>query len=357
MDSCAQNIHELSGIFNEDSRNTYVSLYYNGQDPKFISRRTQAIQSALPRKEREPFEQTMQDINGYLAQHRARNVALFASHPHQFFKTVSLTTPPPNVMVVDSSPYVRPLAALDDQWDAFTLVLMNTHRAKIYTLDCSEVSQEQDLSENIMAKHKKGGWSQARFQRIRQGTIQRFYQEIQSALQDDDIKNIMLAGPGQAKHTFKNALPGSLQDKIIAVIDADIDEKQQLWQESIATMTAHEDHIKQQLLDQLNKEIRTDGLAAYGLTAVTQAVKGGQVDVLLIDPEYHERGWLCEHCQRVETGSTKRCPTCGRPVTTVDVLEELIEFAERTDATVSFVESDLLHQLGHVAALLRYKTT
>jgi peptide chain release factor subunit 1 len=297
----------------------------------------------------------MEEITRYLTEHHTRNVALFASYPHQFFKVVTVTTPPPNVLVADSSPYVRPLAALDDQWETFTLVLMNTHRAKIYALDCSEIARIQNLSENIMNKHKKGGWSQARFQRLRQGSIQRFYQEVHEILQSDDIKNIVLAGPGPAKEEFKNALPAPVQDKIIAVIDADIDENPTLWQASIAAATAHDDQVKQQLVEQLTKEIRTDGLAAYGLAAVTRAARAGQVDVLLVDKGFRARGWLCERCQRLEAGTISTCPTCGGPVTTVDLIEEIIEFAERTDATVTFVESDVVTNLGHIAALLRYR--
>ena len=178
---------------------------------------------------------------------------------------------------------------------------------------------------------------------------------IREVLQDNDLKSIVLAGPGQAKYTFKNALPASIQDKIIAVIDADIHDEPALWQESIAAATAHDDHVKQQLVDQLAREIRTDGLAAYGLTPVTTAAQTGQIDVLLVDKGFRTPGWLCERCQRLEAGKVPRCPTCGGLVTTVDIIEEIIEFATRTDATVTFVESDLVARVGHIAALLRYR--
>jgi len=43
------------------------------------------------------------------------------------------------------------------------------------------VEYEKDISKTIMGKHKKGGWSQARFQRIRKGAISQF---ISGAVED-----------------------------------------------------------------------------------------------------------------------------------------------------------------------------
>lgn len=356
MVSCAQDIRELSAVFDGESRPTYVSLYSDGTDPKFVDRRRQAVRSALPPHLRENFQQTMQEVTRYLDRHGSRNVALFASAAHDFFKAVNLTDAPPNILVVDSSPYIRPLAALEDQWGDFLLLLMNTHQATIYEVSCSHIVREKDFSQEVMNKHRRGGMSQARFQRRRRGTIRRFYQELREALLGLSAQNIVLAGPGEAKHQFLHHLSPPLREKVVALIDAPMDSRRDLWEDSIHAMREHDQETKRHLLDQLKKEILTDGLAAYGISPVTRAARNGQVDVLFVEQGHRQRGWLCESCQRLETGTASACPTCGKPVTTVDVLEEIVEFAQRTDADVAFVDDEFLRQVGHVAALLRYRT-
>ncbi len=51
----------------------------------------------------------------------------------------------------------------------------------------------------------------------------------------------------------------------------------------------------------------------------------------------------------------KHCPYCGKKTSQVDMLEEIIEFAERTDAEVEFTDDEEIANLGHVAGLLRFK--
>jgi len=86
-----------------------------------------------------------------------------------------------------------------------------------------------------------------------------------------------------------------------------------------------------------------------------QAVKNGQVELLIVEKDYKLKGCLCEHCQIVRAGPVKDCPMCGRSTSEVDVIEEIIEFAGRTNADIEFTEGEEIADLGHVAAILRYK--
>ena len=108
-------------------------------------------------------------------------------------------------------------------------------------------------------------------------------------------------------------------------------------------------------MQQLKQEILKDGLAVYGIEETLTAARNGQVELLLIEKDYKPKGWICEHCQLAETGTVKKCPNCGNNVSEVDVLEEILEFAKRTNATVEFTSDPELADLGHVGALLRFK--
>ena len=95
-----------------------------------------------------------------------------------------------------------------------------------------------------MNKHKKGGCSQARFQRLRKESIHAFFVKVTEELQKFADENIIIAGPGQAKYEFKKILPKNLQEKIIGVVDVDIGDEHDLLEESLHIMIEKEDEKK-----------------------------------------------------------------------------------------------------------------
>jgi Peptide chain release factor 1 (eRF1) len=108
-------------------------------------------------------------------------------------------------------------------------------------------------------------------------------------------------------------------------------------------------------VSKLNDEILRDGLAVYGLKETIDAVRNGQVELLLISKGLKVKGWICERCQAVEQGVKTKCPYCGSKTSEVDIMEEIIEFAKRTDTKIEFVEDNpVLDELGGVGGLLRF---
>jgi len=354
-DTCDTDLGELAAIYDKESKNTFVSLYYDGRDAKFLGRRRQAIHHFLSGEEQENFDQTMDQITRYLTENRLYDFALFASHKHDFFKVAPFTVHPVNSLIVDSSPYIRPLAEIADNYKPFILLLLNHNQAKIYTVTCGAIIHEEELSKEIMNKHKKGGWSQARFQRLRQGSIHAFFVEVLEELEKLPSDSIMIAGPGQAKHDFKKLLPSSLAHRLVGVLDADFQDHPTLFRDSQKVIREQEKKVHDDLLGQVKKEVLTDGLAVYGIEETKQALINGQVDVVMVEHGFRQKGWICEHCQIIERGSAKKCYNCGGDVSSVDVIEELVEMAHRMGARVDFIHSEEMEKYGHIAALLRYK--
>jgi peptide chain release factor subunit 1 len=106
----------------------------------------------------------------------------------------------------------------------------------------------------------------------------------------------------------------------------------------------------------LKEEILKHGLAVYGLKDTIDAVKNGYLELLLVSKGYKQGGWKCEKCQLVESDITDKCPNCGGNVSQVDVIEESIEFAQRTGTKIEFVDDNpILPELGGVGGFLRFK--
>ncbi len=349
-------IKELSEVYDPDSNDTYISLYLNKEAwEKFINRREKACKSVLKREELENFIATMDDIRVVINRNIWNNIAIFSSHKHDFLKFVLLSVHVKDSLIVDSSPYLRPLARIQDEWESFTLVLISSNYAKIFSVSMDKVEHTKKLSADIMNKHKKGGWSQARFNRLRKGAIHAFLSEVVEALQKTVDKRIIIAGPGIAKTQFIKMLPKNLKDNIVDVIDLSIDGEKKLMKESIHLISEKEQQKSHEAVQHLKKEILRDGLVTYGAEETLNAVKNGQVELLIVEKDYKLLGWICESCQMVKEGTEETCPYCGKKTSEVDVIEEILEFAERTDADIEFTKDKEIANLGHVGAILRFK--
>ena len=356
MNDLSELIRELSEMYDADSRDTYITLYINkDKNVKFLEKRERACKSLLSGEEQKKFTNTMEEIKEFLNKNAGNILAIFASHKHNFFKTVSLPTKVNNSLIVDSSPYIRPLARIQDEWESFTLVLVNSNYAKIFSISLGKVEQEKNLSADIINKHKKGGWSQARFQRLRKGAIHTFFSEVGESLEKIADKQIVLAGPGQAKLQLRDMLSKNLKERIADVIDVSIDDEKELLKESIHLISELEEQKSRGAVQQLKEEILKDGLAAYGFDDTLGAVKNGQVELLIIEKDYKLKGRICEHCQLLKVGSVKNCPNCGGSTSQVDVIEEILEFGKRTGAEIEFTDDEEISRLGHIGAILRYK--
>ncbi len=349
-------IKELSSVYDSESKDTFVSLYYKkNSDEKFIKRRIKVCKSILIKDDLKNFNETIEDIKEILNKENYGDIAIFSSHKYKFLEYIYLDVKVNNSLIVDSSPYIRPLARIIDEWESFALVLVNSNYAKIFSISVGKIDDIKKLTADIMNKHKKGGCSQARFNRLRRGSIDRFLSEVIEALQKRKEKQIIIAGPGITKKKFFEMLPKNLSKKVVDILDINIDKERKLLKKSFYLISEKEKRKSHDAVALLKKEILKDGLAVYGIKETLKAVKSGQVELLIIEKDYKLQGWICENCQVVKSGIKNICPYCGNKISKVDVLEEILEFAERTDAEIEFTDEKEISNLGHVGAILRYK--
>jgi len=349
-------IKELSKVYDEKSEDTYISIYLNRYDYKdFLKKRVRVCKNVLKGDLLKNFDSTIEDIEENIKKTSEKNIAIFASHKHNYLQNLILPIKIKNMLIVDSSPYIRPLARILDEWESYTLVLLNSNYAKIFSISLGKIDNTKSISADIMNKHKKGGFSQARFNRLRHGAINSFLGEVVEALQKRSDEKLIIAGPGTIKKHFIDMLPKAINEKVVDVIDIGIEDENELLKKSKFLISENEKRDSSQAVEHLKDEILKDGLAAYGIEETLKVVKNGQVELLIIEKNYKQLGWICEHCQLVRTGNKKTCPYCGNKTSVVDLLEEILEFAERTDAEIEFTDDEQISALGHVGAILRFE--
>lgn len=84
-----------------------------------------------------------------------------------------------------------------------------------------EVMEKRSL--HFMNKHKMGGWSQMRLNRLRRGAIKAFLgqvvEDLQKNLDQQEINGLVVAGPGEAKGQLMEMLLASWRARILGVLD------------------------------------------------------------------------------------------------------------------------------------------
>ena len=365
-------IRELASVYDEDSHDSFVTIFVNLLDKnwkKFIDQRyRQCIKALRERPDlRSNMEKTYEGLTGMLEKlphiDQERGLALIGSEKNDFYRLYQLSVPPENMFVVDSSPFIRPLALLQDEWEEFALLFIDGTSAQIHVLGARQIEESKEVETDVIGRHKKGGWSQMRFNRLRKEAVDKFYKIVTKELieiysKEDSIVSIILAGPGKGKKEFHEYLPQDLREKVTHVMDVD---KNIPFAEMIKDMTdiVHQDEkiIGTRSVDLLQKMILTGGPAIYGLDRVVEASRNGIVKELFIQKGQSIPGWICEKCQVVEKGMKSKCPHCKGATSRVDVLEEIIEFVVRSGGELEFIdESPYLEGLGGIAAILRYST-
>jgi peptide chain release factor subunit 1 len=364
-------IRALSEIY--DERDVYLSLYLptaSKQDLRdnelFILSRTKEIAKALDRELKGEFEKTLENISPYMASDPfpgERGRIIYASSMIGMLHVYRLPiTPTQRKMVLDTSPYILPLSKLRDDHLEYGMLVMDSQSARFIVISSDQCTIVNESNIDLMNKHKKGGMSQARFNRLRMGAIHQFIMDVLGDMERfghlDELRGLVIAGPGEAKKMLLSELPNSIKDKVMGVLDIDVDTN---CSELVAlgNELASKDETMRgiEALKDLRSAIMRGDPSAYGTIELIDALAEGRVDRLIVLKDVSIPGWICERCQRIspEVGPPKECPACGGPTSKVNVVEELVELAHRTRSEMEFVKvSPFLSSLGGIGAVLRY---
>lgn len=359
-------IRELAELYDDQSEDVYLSLYIDLSDKGhevFIRRRARAICAALG--DREQIKNFERGVESALAsihslESKGRAAAAFLHIEEDFLRVGSLGARVDTTMVLDASPYILPLARFEDEYEEFLLVLIDGQHAEIHHVEQARGEQVGKASHTSLGRHKRGGWSQMRYQRIREGVVKRFYDEvteqIDSTLREQGDMRIIIAGPGPAKQQFRDRMSKRSVGLIIAVEDIDMDSIPHDSIISRFTELAKQDESMAEQADiaRLRRELLNGTLATTGIYEVLQAAEDGRLEMLLVLEGHQHPGIKCEPCNAYMRKTSQKCSRCGGDGNEVELVNEAVEAAIRISAHVEFTDDSLLKDLGGVAALLRW---
>lgn len=293
----------------------------------------------------------------------------------------------------DSRFHVEPLLDMLKEKETFGIILIDGTGATFATLKGKRLEIEKAITSGLSSKHRAGGQSARRFERLREMEVNEYYKRAanyanQIFLEIPDLKGIIVGGPGPTKLDFLEGdyLHYALKDKILATVDtAYIDE--QGVKEIVARSEeilkkvryVEEKNIIQNFLRELGRD---SGLSTYGVNEVKRHLERNQVKTLLLSEELNQMQMLikCSSCGYMEKRNIKQseilhfesaltsmpCPKCGRNTLIIedkkDLVDVLSELAEQNNVEVEIISTSheegemLLKSFGGVAAILKYKS-
>ncbi|KQC12194.1 MAG: hypothetical protein APR63_11630 [Desulfuromonas sp. SDB] len=276
-----------------------------------------------------------------------------------FTEFYELEIPISDQVIIDSSPFIKPIAEIKDEYEDFAVVVADNDRARVFLISALKEQDQKVIKGKIKNHVKVGGWSQQRYERRRDKQLHHYVQDIIDYLHqlehEHDYSRIVMVGAKEVLTHLEKELPLRLKNKLIT--DEVIDLKQQNIDEEIYKLfTELERQEEENLWNQIKSKYVAGGLAVVGLEEVLKNLKVGRVEAVLVDRNYQPQGIRCRNCGNLIPEEVDKCPLCNsEDVFSVDLVNEITEWAYKTSALIEYADNiEELKKLGSIAALLRF---
>lgn len=268
-----------------------------------------------------------------------RGAAIFACSAENLWETAEVGTEFENEVVVNSVPSLFQFARLLDEHDTSVVAVVDTNTARFFVTRygrLEEVDAPDDPNTKMYRKRAVGGWKQKKYQRNidnnRDDFSEVIVRDLEDLIQKENAKNLIIAGDEIAVTLLQDNLSPQMREILhdeILRIDMKTprleikDEVREILEE-IERGSSHSQ------ADKLVGAVRGGGLGIAGVSATKQALKTGQIEMLLIDPQTEN---LDEETRN-----------------------ELIRLAAQTGANVEIIENhEKFAAMDGVGGLMRYK--
>ncbi|RLF06252.1 MAG: peptide chain release factor 1 [Thermoprotei archaeon] len=267
--------------------------------------------------------------------------------------------------------------------ETYGLIVVDRGEAAFGILRGKTLEVVKEIESGVPRKHRAGGQSARRFERIIEQLTHEFYKRVgeyanKIFLGIPDLKGVIVGGPGPAKEEFLKGdyLHYQLKEKVIGVFDVGYSGEAGIYElvKRAEDLLRDVQYVRER--EAVNKFLyhlaRDTGMAVYGEEEVRKMLLIGAVETLLLSEElrrvrvrYRCRACGAEGSVSLEEGGEVRCEKCGAAdvevLEKVPVIEELAKLAERSGAEVVLVSTqtsegrELYRVFGGVAAILRFK--
>ena len=357
-------LRRLSEMTSNDR--AFLSIYLSCPDSlNAIRKRLKNIEKMLRENsdESKHFSENMKLVNDHLSKvpYESGGLCIFCCWLNDFFEVHNLDIPVGDIVWVDSSPCIRPLAEFQDEYEDFAVVVADNKAAKIYLVTSGTAEGEETIKGKVKNHVRVGGWSQQRYERRRDKQLHHYARDIVDKLteldREGEFRRIILVGSKETIGEIRRLMPEKLVKQIIGEKALDLSRGDDYIDREIFDLFFEEERKSElELWERIKGQYMRGGLAVVGVDDVLNAAKMARIEKMIVNRNAKFSGIRCRDCEGLFSGNLDSCPECSsNSVFEVDLINEIVEILSTTGAETDFAdEISELKNVGDIAALLRY---
>lgn len=297
-----------------------------------------------------------------------QGLAVFACRGLGLFQIVPLPRVHRSRLLVDRTPYLRELAAVEDEVGRLLAAVLDRTGATIYEVTAFDARKLAEVAGNTPRggrfhsnRHGAPGVGEHGFHNRLRNDRERLLDSVASRLFDLDrsepVRGIVLIGAGNEADALKMFLHPYVASKVMGT--ARLARKgatpSTVHAAALEAREAFERRLERHLVAEMLLS-RGSGWAVNGIQATLDALARGQVRTLLIRADSSVPGFRCASSGRLTLTARDCRGGDGDAVPVADVIDDAIEEAlrQRVDLDVVF-EPDAADTINGLAGLLRFR--
>ena len=234
----------------------------------------------------------------------------------------------------------------------------------------------KETSSGVAGKHRQGGQSAKRFQKLREMEISYYFTRLAETTREYfidiyPIKGLIISGPGPTKEEFvnQNYLEYRLQDMIIGTIDASYSGSEgirEAFSKSTDLLSNFRMVKEKQIVDKLFKHINSNSLKnnVVDMIIVTDNIELVRIEIKCnkcshITEKIVEQSLSIKTKTEFQNSSCASCKSKDITVSDQDIIDYLALLAAKTGTNIEVISGvteygTMLMSLGKIGAILRY---
>lgn len=369
--------NELKEISSFTGKNGYfVSLYLN-VDPlynkkgDYLTHFKNMVKEGIEKLDKAVYKRIKDDIekieNYVLANKRMfrKGLCLISSSENDFWREYHINVPVRNDLIIDKTPFVKPLTDILDNYQRYALLLVDKESARIFIIHLGEIVEYGEVhSSDIPGKHKKGGWfalSQNHYERhinYHVGLhLKDVLEKFGSFLSGEYIGRVIIGGSDEAVSMVKERLSKDILDKVISNVRIEMFAKPDEILKRVQPIVYEYERKKEEEEVQalINRSLKNEN-AVTGVDNVLHALQEQRVMKLYVLKDYNPQGFSCDTCGYLSSQDINPCPYCGGKMKAEKfIVDSACEKAIQQGALIEVIaESKELAKYGSIGAFLRY---
>lgn len=294
-----------------------------------------------------------------------RGLVVLSCQEKKFWREYHLAVPFKNQIIVDTTPYVKPLLDILDNYQRCAILLVDKEAARLFLVHLGEIEEYTEVrTEDVPGRHKKGGWFSLAEKSYERHTdyhvglhLKDVMRELESFLSGEYVGRLIVGGPAEAVTRVKSLLPQGMTEKVIGTFQAEMTaNSKEVLKKAEPLIHDYEKMKENEDIEELLTKAMKNENAVIGIENVLAALQEGRVMKLIVSKDFHHSGLSCRQCNYLSIQDIKSCPFCRGSMQEQKYLVDLI--AQKAIEQGAFVEvaseNMTLRNAGSIGAFLRF---